>query len=164
MTGIPDEYANIEAIRSLTNHLEGGVAHIWLAKDVKELAELYERQMKAAKKLESANLKVIKTATKLVKKGKVPAEGKPDASGDGSLALKYLPAKKIPHHRLGKIPFVGKQVETIEWAEGEIEETRRLLEAGREHPEKYEPKASAFILFNDMIDAHVFAQSEWLLV
>lgn len=159
LSGIPDEFCSVEAIQKLTAHLTGGVGKIWLAQDVKNLSELYERQMKAAKKLEKADLKVIKLALKRVRKGKVSKEGDAATEKDGELASHYVPANKLPSHRLGKVPFIGKKAATIPWAEGEIESTGRDLAAGRANPDQYPNRNAAFILFNDQIDAHMFAQA-----
>ena len=158
LSGIPDEYCSVEAIQNLTSHLAGGVAKIWLAKDVSDMSDLYEQQMDAAQKLEKADIKVIKLALKRVKKGKVPQEGDSKSEKDGSFATRYIPEKKVPTHRLGKIPFFGKKVTTIPWAEEEIEKTGRELAEGRRDISKYPTKGGAFILFNDQIDAHIFAQ------
>lgn len=161
ITGLPEEYRSVEGVESLTNHLSGGVGKIWMARDVDDLSDLYERQMKAAQKLEKADMKVIKTANKLVRKNKVPSEGKAEQEKDGMLASRYIAEKKLPHHRLGKIPFFGKKVETIPWAEQEIETTDRELQEGRrEGASKYPIEAAAFILFNDQVDAHIFAQAK----
>ena len=158
LSGIPDDYCSIEAIEKLTSHLAGGVAKIWMARDVDDMSDLYERQMKAAQKLEKANLKVIKLAVKRVKKNKVSKEGDSKTEKEDSLASRYIPEKKTPTHRLGKIPFFGKKVTTIPWAEEEIEKTGRELADGRTDIHKYKAKGAAFILFNDQIDAHIFAQ------
>jgi hypothetical protein len=42
-----------------------------------------------------------------------------------------VPVEDRPQHRLGSIPFIGKKVDTIEWARQEIAECTRLLDEGR---------------------------------
>jgi len=42
-----------------------------------------------------------------------------------------VPVGDRPQHRLGSIPFIGKKVDTIEWARQEIAECTRLLDEGR---------------------------------
>lgn len=158
LSGIPKDMQSEEAIQKLCDHLEGGVAKIWMARKVDDMTDLYERQLKAAKKLEKADLKVIKLALKRVKKGKVSEQGDGKLEKEGHLGSKYIPEKKYPTHRLGKIPFIGKKVETIPWAEEEIETTAKELERGRQDISKFDVAGSAFILFNDQIDAHIFAQ------
>lgn len=179
VTGIPDDYMTQEALHSMTDFLPGGVRKIWLAKHPKELADIYDRNIKAAKKLESANVSQIKLANKLVRKKKVDPSGneeyvqqnkerlasKSDNIQDDQIveieferAARYIPAKKVPTHRLGAIPFFGKKVDSIPWAMKEIEETNRLLAEKRQDLSEYKPKSAAFILFNDQIGAHIFAQ------
>lgn len=178
VTGIPDDYINHEALHSMTDFLPGGVRKIWLAKNPKELADIYDRNIKAAKKLESANLSQIKLANKLVRKKKVDPSGNEDyvkghqervglRSNDNdeqivevefARAARYIPPKKVPTHRLGPIPFYGKKVDSIPWAMKEVETTNRLLAEKRQDLSKYPPKSAAFILFNDQIGAHIFAQ------
>lgn len=179
VTGIPDDYMTQEALHSMTDFLPGGVRKIWLAKHPKELADIYDRNTKAAKKLESANVSQIKLANKLVRKKKVDPSGNEDyvqltkerlastsdSMQDGQIveieferAARYIPPKKVPTHKLGAIPFFGKKVESIPWAIKEIEETNRLLAEKRQDLSEYKPKSAAFILFNDQIGAHIFAQ------
>lgn len=176
VTGIPDDYMNKEALMSMTDFLPGGVRKIWLARDPKELADIYDRNIKAVKKYESANLSNIKLANKLVRKKKVDPNGNEDfvqqnkdrstASGHGEdlvevdfkQAARYIPPKKTHTHRLGPIPFFGKKVDSIPWALTEIEHTNKILSEKRQDISKYPPKSAAFILFNDQIGAHVFSQ------
>ena len=54
ITGVPRRYLSEAAITQLFSHLPGGVAKVWLNRDLKEMPDLYERRQKAAKKLESA--------------------------------------------------------------------------------------------------------------
>lgn len=218
VTGIPDDYINKEALHSMTDFLPGGVRHIWLARDPKELADIYDRNIKATKKLESAYINQIKLANKLVRKKKMDPSGsdalveqkkeKAIAAAEASaqadtkarenekkkksklghmrafskddstpnndtddidrnevagpatqnVAARYVPIKKTPTHRLGPIPFFGQKVETIPWALKEISHTNALLKDKRTDLSKYKPKSAAFILFDDQIGAHVFAQ------
>ena len=48
-----------------------------------------------------------------------------------TLGTKLVPADKRPTHRLGWIPFVGKKVDSIEWAREEIKVCTELLEVAR---------------------------------
>lgn len=103
---------------------------------------------------------MIKAAVKLVKKKKVPAEGNGDQEKNGSKLSRYLPDKKRPTHKLGKIPCTGQKVDTLSYSAEEIEETNKILQEGRDKgQDAYEPKAAAFIMFNDQVSAHEFAQN-----
>lgn len=158
LSGIPKDMQSEDALRKFCSRLEGGVAKIWMARNVDDMSDLYKRQLKAAQKLEKADTKVIKLALKRVKKAKVSEQGDGTLEKEGHLGSRFIPEKKYPTHRLGKIPFIGKKVETIPWAEEEIETTGRELHSGRQDISKYNVAGSAFILFNDQIDAHIFAQ------
>lgn len=133
VTGVPRRYLTESALTNLFSHLPGGVAKVWLNRDLKEMPDLYERRLKAAKKLESAETNLLNTAVKLHnkkvkkeakaakkdKRGSVDTtttDGRPltDPSivdveqGDVSLAEKLVPKKKRPTHRLppfGFLPF-----------------------------------------------------------
>ncbi|KAI0739087.1 DUF221-domain-containing protein [Daedaleopsis nitida] len=132
ITGVPRRYLSEAAITNLFSHLPGGVAKVWLNRDLKEMPELYERREKAAKKLESAETDLLNTAVKLHNK-KLKAEtkasktdskrasvdtshndGRPltDPSindveqGDASLAEKLVPRNKRPSHRLPPFSFL----------------------------------------------------------
>lgn len=126
ITGVPRRYLSEAAITSLFSHLPGGVAKVWLNRDLKEMPELHERREKAAKKLESAETNLLNTAVKLHNK-KLKAEAKASKKGskrastdtsnndgrpltapsivdveqgDVSLAEKLVPRNKRPTHRL----------------------------------------------------------------
>ncbi|RPD56035.1 DUF221-domain-containing protein [Lentinus tigrinus ALCF2SS1-6] len=133
ITGVPRRYLTESALTALFSHLPGGVAKVWLNRDLKEMPDLYDRRQKAAKKLESAETSLINTAVKLhnkklkaeAKKAKKTKRGSVDTTntdgrpltdpsitdveqGDVSLAEKLVPKKKRPTHRLppfGFLPF-----------------------------------------------------------
>ena len=149
----------VDKLLSITRHLPGGVRKIWLARDVKELSDLYDRRNDATKKLESAYMTIIKFANKQVRKGKIPLQGNPDlnpgemTNGEPSVWSCYVPRAKRPMHRLGKLPFTGEKVDTIEWAQQEVSKLNR------KNPQNYPPRRAAFILFQDQVAAHMFAQT-----
>ena len=158
VTGVPRRYLTEAAITNLYSHLPGGVAKVWLNRDLKEMPDLYERRQKAAKKLESAETNLLNTAVKLrnkklkkeakerKKSGDAPNDGRPLTSpsindveqGDVPLAEKLVPKSKRPTHRLpvfGWVPFglplVGEKVDSIEWARQELAETTQALRTAR---------------------------------
>lgn len=108
-------------------------------RNLKELPDIYDRRLAACGKLESAETALMKTAAKLrlvaIKasnkkgsKGEVVTEDV-EASRTPDHAL--VPQDKRPQHRLGMIPFVGKKVDTIDWAREEIRVCTELLDEGR---------------------------------
>lgn len=125
-------------------------------RDIDDLNELYERRTKACNKLESAETKAMKLANKRVTKKKVDAPTAGSAEKNDSLLNSLIPAKKRPSHRLGKIPFFGKKVDTIDWCSEEIANTNKELVEKRGQLDRYRPLSSAFIYFNDQLAAYAF--------
>ncbi|KIP07239.1 hypothetical protein PHLGIDRAFT_30114 [Phlebiopsis gigantea 11061_1 CR5-6] len=158
--GVPQRYLTERALTKLYETLPGGVAKVWLNRDLKDMPDLYERRLKACAKLESAETSLLNTATKLrnkklkaeakaLKKGKVspsngddrpltdPSIADADTERNISLAEQLVPTAKRPTHRLpaGFLPFslplIGKKVDSIEWARAEIVETATALKERR---------------------------------
>ncbi|KAG8811094.1 hypothetical protein FRC19_004102, partial [Serendipita sp. 401] len=147
VTGVPRMFLDENAIARLFAHLPGGVKKVWLNRDLKELPDVYDRRLKAANKLESAEIALLKTALKLNKKANkgtvapdnhpAPTEGKKQSkmleSATAHPVDAYVPPGDRPTHRLpvlGFLPF-GKKVDTIEWATKEIQDTTEILEKER---------------------------------
>lgn len=136
--GVPQRYLSERALKMLFEHLPGGVAKVWLNRDLKDMPDVYERRLKACGKLESAETSLLNTATKLrnkrVKKGEQEVV---DTEKNMSLAEALVPKDQRPTHRLpaGFLPFslplIGKKVDSIEWARNEIVETNALLKEQR---------------------------------
>ena len=78
--------------------------------DLKELPDLHDRRLKACKKLESAETKLLKLATKAIAKSEKKKNKKDDApapqvdaeSERGEIA-RWVPTKKRPTHKLGPL-------------------------------------------------------------
>ncbi|KAI1788641.1 hypothetical protein LXA43DRAFT_1024412 [Ganoderma leucocontextum] len=147
ITGVPRRYLTESALTHLFSHLPGGVAKVWLNRDLKEMPAVYDRRQAAAMKLESAETSLINTAVKLHKK-KVKKEAKKggkrastevtDGERDVSLAEKLVPRNKRPTHRLPvaswmpfALPLIGKKVDSIDWAREELAETNTALRDAR---------------------------------
>ncbi|OCF40137.1 hypothetical protein I317_06026, partial [Kwoniella heveanensis CBS 569] len=64
VTGIPKHYLDEEKLEQLFSHLPGGVKRIWLNRNLKEMPDLHDRRVFATKKLESAQVDLIKFARK----------------------------------------------------------------------------------------------------
>lgn len=155
--GVPQRYLSERALSKLYESLPGGVAKVWLNRDLKDMPSLYERRLKACAKLESAETSLLNTATKLRNK-KLKADAKAEKKGkkvahtddqpltapsitdterNVALAEQLVPKEKRPTHRLplGPLPFslplVGKKVDSIEWARAEIVETSAALKERR---------------------------------
>lgn len=156
--GVPQRYLSERALIKMYDCLPGGVAKVWLNRDLKDMPDLYERRLKACAVLESAETSLLNTATKLrnkrlkaeaksQKKGKQPetnSDNRPltdpsvaDTERNVSLAEQLVPKAKRPTHRLpvGPLPFslplIGKKVDSIDWARAEIIETSADLKERR---------------------------------
>ena len=87
------------------------VETVWINRDYKELKDLVDERNEDAVILEGAETKLIKTCNKVaIKKGrKTPPE-----NSEKNISTLYIPDKKRPHHKLGKIPvlnlLIGKKV------------------------------------------------------
>ena len=175
------------------------------AKATSKLESAENALLKTAAKLRAKQLKkAAKAAEKTGDAAPVPdsppadAEGRPltrtsieDAENNASLAERLVPQNKRPTHRLPlsfmpfALPFVGEEVDSIEWARDEIVVMNELLAQGRaaidsestvkpprlsdagpsdagsepvadkESTQEYPPLNSAFITFNQQIAAHM---------
>lgn len=180
------------------------------------MPDLYERQVKASTKLEAAETKLIKKAlknynkqTKAANKANSKGSSKERISTDNrhltdvstidterngvAMADAYVPLKQRPSHRLPPfkflpfgLPFMGRKVDSIDWARKEVADTaydlersRRQLAADVAHSsatshiessspdsikpvhndQTYVPLNAAFILFNSQIGAHLAKQA-----
>jgi hypothetical protein len=122
-TSVPEAYLDEAKIRKM---FSDSVKRVWIAGDSEKLDELVEQRDKAAMRLESSEVKLIKAVNKerlkAIKKG-ASHDGAPPAAEDaepGHAAARWIPNKKRPTHRLGKFSLYGKKVDSIEWARSEL--------------------------------------------
>ena len=175
------------------------------------MPKLHTRRLNALNKLESAETKLLQQAVKLhnkeIKADEKAAQKNGGKAQDGRHLTDastvdterndidaFVPRGKRPSHRLPPfsflpfgLPFMGKKVDTIEWARSEISETSSLLDEKRmalasdvEHSsavvasgemnnpgslkpsdgsQAFPPLNAAFILFNNQLAAHLAVQS-----
>ncbi len=97
-----------------------------MAPNCKDLRDKVDEQDKDALKLEGAELKLIQIANKRRMKWEKKNQKTKAPVADGADAeiatpgSRWLEKKDRPTHRLGKIPLIGKQVDTIEWSRSEL--------------------------------------------
>ncbi|CZT06742.1 related to A.thaliana hyp1 protein [Rhynchosporium agropyri] len=128
-TDVPVEYQNQDRLSALFG---GALRRSWLAPDCKDLTDKVEERDKDALKLETAEIKLSQIANKRrlkwVKKNGSRKDAATRADGaDAEVALpgsQFMKEKDRPTHKLGKIPLIGKKVDTIEWSRSEL---RRLI-------------------------------------
>ncbi|EME44949.1 hypothetical protein DOTSEDRAFT_70859 [Dothistroma septosporum NZE10] len=120
-TNVPEAARNEEHLRNEY----AGVRAVWLVNVPLDLAEKADNRDKAATKLENGEIKMLKNhykrQLKLEKKGQASDRVNPESG-----VKVEVNKKDIPTHRLPKLKFlpIGKKVETIDWARGEL---RRLV-------------------------------------
>jgi len=121
---------------------------VWINRDLKDIPDLYDRRLKACNMLESAGTTLLNTAVKRNKKKqkKDSKTGNKEGSSTGdpetahkALMEELVPKQKRPSHRLPlfswlpfSLPFVGKKVDTIEWARDQVRELNTQLDQRRE--------------------------------
>ena len=148
VTGIPPKYLSESALTRLFGHLPGGVRKVWVNRDLGDMPKLYKRRLKVCKKLESAETSLLNKAVQRNNKKQKTAKAGNEEDGIASshdpevarnaLVEELVPKKERPSHRLPcftwlpfSIPFVGKKVDTIDWARGRIHELNVELEQRR---------------------------------
>jgi hypothetical protein len=187
ITSVPKELATEADLRQLFSFVPGGIKRIWMHKHTPGLPEAYQERMDLCDKLEGATTGLLQTAIKARSQQEEKAENaRTSAGGKGKNPLKHIafpmrvhadledegfagdlekigPEKVLeglhrPTHRLGWIPFCGKQVDTIDYCVEHIRElNERIKELRLKIPEE-KPSRSCFIQCNLQIGAHVIAQ------
>jgi hypothetical protein len=165
ITGIPNDYLSEKKLTAMYSHLPGGVAKVWLNRDLKEMPQLFDDRLAACNKLEAAQSKLQKIAHKKIKKGKVESSlHDKDAELSLDVADKYVTKKERPTHKLGALGCFGEKVDTIEWCQTEIPRLTKELDERRQAADKdydtYKPQAAAFILFHTQIAAQIAVKAQ----
>lgn len=184
ITSVPTELATEADLRQLFSFVPGGIKRIWIHKNVPGLPEAYQERMDLCDKLEGAVMELLQTAIKArtqqeEKAGKLPGgygrnplkqmafplrvhANLDDEACAGDLEKigpeKVLDTLHRPTHRLGWIPFYGKQVDTIDYCVEHIRELNEKIKELRLKLPGEKPSTSCFIQCNLQIGAHVLAQ------
>jgi calcium permeable stress-gated cation channel len=169
INNLPVSLRSEETLRSI---IPTPITNIWFPRTTKALDKLFEAREKECLALEGGEGKLLSLAAKNVRKNKLPPAEQ--ARGDKALnplAAKYVPAKKMPTHRLGPLAilFIGKKVPTLEYSPAFISEHNEKIAVERDEYRvaqregvvtggKYPLVNSAFVRFERMEDAHAFAR------
>lgn len=136
-TSVPTDVLNEAKIRRIYGNDK--VKRVWLVTDTKKLAELVDERENVVFKLEAAETKLIKLATKARVKAngaavdentdspKPATHDRVEDGESGSVAARWIKPSDRPTHRLKMI--IGKKVDTINWARQEIERLTPEIEA-----------------------------------
>ncbi|BGP55330.1 hypothetical protein JCM8202_002170 [Rhodotorula sphaerocarpa] len=164
VTGVPKELLDEATMERFCSVLPGGAKRIWFARDLKDMPDTFDNRTAAITKLESAETKILKLATKQIAKDKKKGQGEreeQDPEANKAAVMRYVPQKKRPTHRTGTMGLWGKKVDTIDWAREEIANNNQELEKERgylNNDDKYPRESAVFILFHTQMAAHMFAQ------
>ena len=163
-SSVPRNYLDESKLRKVFGPT---VKNIWITSETKEVDDLVKERDKVAMRLEKAEIKLIRLANKArqaaIKKGASADDADktvPLDAESGSIAARWVPAKKRPTHRTGPLGLVGKKVDTISWCRTELE---RLIPAVNKsqaeyHAGSYKKIPGVFIEFRSQADAEGAAQ------
>ena len=149
-TDVPTEYLSVQKLQQFFGD---SLNKVWLTTDCSDLEDKVEERDKDAMKLEGAEIKLSQTANKRrlkwEKKRKEAPRGPRDEEA-ASLASQWMKKKDRPTHRTGKIPLIGKKVDTIDWSRSELKRLVPEVEMFQIKHRKFDGKLlpSVFIEFN----------------
>lgn len=144
-TNVDAEYLNERAIRDLFT----GVSRVWIQPDTKDLDDVVDDRDDAVTKLENAQNKLCRSFVKKHKKAE--KKGKADSSTiDAESGRVNVDHKLRPTHRLGKIPLIGKKVDTIDWCRSEIPSLNDKIGVETEKAHKSEKVPAVFVEFETL--------------
>ncbi|KAH8926797.1 DUF221-domain-containing protein [Atractiella rhizophila] len=186
--GVPPSFLRRSKILKLCDSLPGGVERVWWVRDLgaekegtvesqylkngKErkktsMQDDFDQRSKLLNKLEGAETKLLKMATKVAKKQPQGSAAPPDVEKGEPRSLQWVPAKKRPTMKLGFLGLFGEKVDKIQYCREEIARLNKELEYKRERLDakvvggdkwEYPRQGGVFILFRDQAAAHIFAQ------
>ncbi|PSR81878.1 hypothetical protein BD289DRAFT_30214 [Coniella lustricola] len=160
-TSVPQAYLDERKLRKVFGN---SVRRIWITGDASKVEDLVEERDTAAFKLEKAEVKLIKLANKnRLKANKGSHADEQEAALDaesGSIAARWVPAKKRPSHRTGPLGLIGKKVDSIDWCRAEL--TRLIPETEAAQAEyrsgKFDKISAVFIEFKSQAEAETAFQ------
>ncbi|KAF7334111.1 DUF221-domain-containing protein [Mycena venus] len=141
ITDVPEELRNEHELRLFTSFIPGGIDRVWIHRETKNMSRMVERRESICNKLETAEVKVLKLATRAWRTEERKQRNR-DVEQGGSLVnlpavslqdvlQELVPEVARPTHRTGFLGLLGKKVDTILWCTGEISRLNRDLVAAR---------------------------------
>ena len=136
-TDVPEQYLESEKLQQLFG---ATFRRFWKVTDTKDLEDDIKERDKVALKLEGAEIKLSQNANKRRLKWekqntKQKSTNSPAGDEEAALASRWLDKKDRPTHKLGKIPLIGKKVDTIDWSRSEL---KRLIPKVRKMQEQHQ--------------------------
>lgn len=181
VTDIPKELLTIGALEALYSAYPGGVQSVFINRDFTTLARKVRTRDRLVLMLEAAETRLIQNAQSSHRKRQKEAakrkgfaeantgfNGTEFKAGPGDpVWKKYLTRAdretlRLPNFRVAwfpSLPFLGKQVDTIDYCRRELNILIEEIQRDQQHPEMFKPLNSAFIRFKRPIGAHIARQS-----
>lgn len=155
--GIPKSYMSYSILQRIFEKFPGGIRHIWLNRNLKDILSKANERMKLVEQLETTLCKLIRNVLKKQKTLDIKENNNDPFN-------RYIPEKKRPTLRIGRIPLLsslcfGTKVDTISHCKQKISQLNTELDEAKESLDAYPVLNSAFIQFNEQIAAHIAAQS-----
>jgi len=111
LTGVPNNLLSERKLTSMYSQMPGGVAKVWINRNLGDLPDMVDERNKWLNKLEGAEASIVKLAYKKVKKGKVQESGsQEDPEMNVDVAERYVEKKERPTHKLGAMGCYGEKV------------------------------------------------------
>lgn len=132
ITPVPQELSNERDLRTFASFVPGGIDKIWMYRDTGDLNKLFERRQECCKKLETAEVSILKLAALAWRKQqkqyiKSHQRKLRDTENSSSMTEPELPSaskrllddlvppKMRPTHRTGFLGLFGPKVDTVNW-------------------------------------------------
>ncbi|CAO3595515.1 unnamed protein product [Absidia cylindrospora] len=169
---IPQDVNTVENLKLIFSKFPGGVRHVWLNRDLKDLPEQVDERQENVQKLETAITKVILASYKHNNKTRSDSatlqqqDNIENGTNNNNDTSSYIIPKKIrPTHRIkpGFMPFglpcVGRKVDSINYYNDEIARLNEEIRAKQRNVKNLVQRNSAFIEFHYQSAAQMAAQT-----
>ncbi|KAI8578473.1 hypothetical protein K450DRAFT_246997 [Umbelopsis ramanniana AG] len=160
VSGIPPDYNNVEALRSLFDKYPGGVRQIWLNRKVNGLPDQVNKRFKMVKGLEGAHLNATRKTMKQHQASPNRGSQVGPEGGHGAIPDQFRPTHRVnPLPVPIPMPCIGQKVDSITYYEDQIMLLNKSIEKSQSDVDSYKQVNSAFIEFNQQIAAHMASQT-----
>ncbi|SAM00767.1 hypothetical protein [Absidia glauca] len=155
---IPKEVNTVDNLKRIFSKFPGGVRHVWLNRDLKDLPDKVELRQSHVFNLETVMTKVILASYKHNAATTLDTE----AVEDGAFVI---PQKLRPTHRVKPsflpfgLPLVGRKVDSIDYYNDEIARLNYEIKAKQKEVKTLPQRNSAFIEFHHQSAAHMATQT-----
>ncbi|KAI8343927.1 hypothetical protein BC941DRAFT_464168 [Chlamydoabsidia padenii] len=163
---IPQNVNSVENIKRIFSKFPGGVRHVWLNRDLKDLPDQVDERQQNVYKLETAITKVILASYKHNKKEHSDGDVQQNIENGTSASTGYIIPKKLrPTHRIKPsflpfgLPLVGRKVDSIDYYNTEIARQNEEIQTKQRDVKNLSQLNSAFIEFHYQSAAQMAAQT-----